>query len=472
MYGIQTPRLETAVGDYRSVGSAYVDLSNAYHLNLDPWQAHCLENGLQVNKGKWVNTTNGISVPRQAGKTAILEARALGGVLLSDEKFIAVSAHEVRTTLEIFRRIKGYFENYDDLRRKVKRIALRAGDEYIELKTGQRIKFMSRSKNAGRGFTADALLLDESQELSDDTWAAILPTITAAPNAQVWLFGTPPAPVNNGEVFKRVRKDGLAGSEGVYYAEWSADPELDYDDQSGWAQANPALGYRVEFDTIRDFRGRLSDDQFAREILGIWSGSTTKAVIDADTWGSLATEEALDGEAPIYLAVDVSPERDVTSVSLAQPKDDGTVGLVLLDRRNSVTWAIDYIAELCGRRNVVAVAVDSVGAGSGLIEPLKGRMVPVITLGVNDVKAACGRFYDAVMESNVSHYNDVALNSAVGGARKRSLGDAWAWNKRDGQTDITPLVSATYAHWATYQKAPVENKKPKVAVSNQMYGFN
>lgn len=466
MLGIQTPSIETPLtvinGEH---GNAAVELSSEF-TTLDKWQAHVLTQGCaRFEDGRWQATTIGLSVPRQQGKSEILIFRALAGLFLFEEKFIVVSAHEVRTTMEIFRRIENIVSNSTVLKPYVKHISRANGEQGIELHSGARIKFMSRSKNAGRGFTADVLLLDEAQELSADTWAAILPTITASTNGQIWLFGTPPAPSANSEVFTRLRRDALEGVSGIYWAEWSASEDDDFDDPHTWAKANPTLGIRVKQDTIQQFRSTLSDEAFAREILGIWLSGKRQAFIPADWWEPLGRANLiLDEDAPIWLAVDVAPDRTVTSVSLAQPID-GKVALVLLDRRKGVTWAADYIAGVVSRRDVQAVAVDGGGASASLIDPLKEREVPVITLNTKDVTIACGRFYDGVIETTIVHHNDPALNTALGGATKRTLLNSWAWTRKDN-TDITPLVSATYALWATTQKMPekvVKYKAPRVS---------
>lgn len=473
MYGSQTPYAESVVLNLPSSGQDVLDLCKGYGLNLDPWQSHVLTNGLrETTLHKWATPTCAVSVPRQAGKTEILIARALAGILLFDERLIVISAHEVRTTLEIFRRMRGYFTDYPDLKAKFKRFHLRAGDEAIELKTGQRIKFMSRSKNAGRGFSADVLLLDEAQELSDETYSALLPTTSASPNKQIWLFGTPPKAHNSGEVFTRTRIDALNGrATGTYYAEWSADPELDYDDLNGWVQAQPALGYRVTGETMQEFRHAMSDDHFSKEILGIWTSNTKCSVIDHDTWLGLVNEESLNEDSAIWLALDVEPSRSTASVSLAQQRNGKTV-LALIQRRDGVTWAVDYIAGVCSRRDVKGVAVDTLGPAGSLIEPLNGKQVPVLPMTGRDVTGSCGRFYDAVHEGSIEHLNDPALNAAVGGARKRTVGDSWAWNKKTESTDITPLVSVTYALWATEQKAKTTAVKSSQGISQTMYSFN
>jgi hypothetical protein len=54
------------------------------------------------------------------------------------------------------------------------------------------------------------------------------------------------------------------------------------------------------------------------------------------------------------------------------------------------------------------------------------------------------------VHATVSHRGDYRLTDAVLGARRRSVGDAWVWDRR-GNADITPLVAATLARWAAYE---------------------
>jgi hypothetical protein len=73
-------------------------------------------------------------------------------------------------------------------------------------------------------------------------------------------------------------------------------------------------------------------------------------------------------------------------------------------------------------------------------------MVKTDTVSGREYAAACGGFYDAVVQGTVVHLDQPVLNAAVAGARKRILGDAWAWGRKGG-TDVSPLVAATLARW-------------------------
>ena len=482
--GKQTPRLETDFEYDYSSGSAIVDMMRGYEMSLDPWQAHVLNPALaEKPDGRWAATRVGLSVPRQNGKTAILEARELAGLLIYGEELIIHSAHEVKTALEAFQRIEGYFENFDDLRKRVRRIVHARGSEEIQLKTGQRLKFMARSTGAGRGFSADLIVLDEGQILSEATFAAILPTLSARPNPQVWITGTPPNENQDGSVFENIRASGLqSGSTGVYYAEWSADPDDSLDDMSAWAEANPALGIRIQPDFVQGERESMSDDHFARERLGQWDVEKGHSVIPMDTWALMGTDSPLDERTELALAVDVNPERTRCAVAIAGKRMDidphtklpvERSHVEVIEYRDGVGWAVDYIAGVVGRRNIRAVVIDSVGPAASLIEPLLARGVLITKTSTSQVGQACGQFYDAAMEDRLRHFSQPQLNSALGAARKRALRDAWAWHRKD-TTDISPLVAVTLAHWGLHaENIAVAKKQPKQPqVSNTVYTFN
>ena len=58
---------------------------------------------------------------------------------------------------------------------------------------------------------------------------------------------------------------------------------------------------------------------------------------------------------------------------------------------------------------------------------------------------ACGFLFDTVERAELRHLGQPEVLSAIRGATKRPLQDAWAWSRRNSSTDITPLVSFTLA---------------------------
>jgi phage terminase large subunit-like protein len=159
----------------------------------------------------------------------------------------------------------------------VRRVSRSHGEEGIELKNGQRIRFRTRTKGGGRGFSGDCVILDEAMILPEMAHGALLPTLSARPNPQVWYTGTAVDQEihEHGVVFARVRERGLKRRSALAYFDWS----LDYEnpdmvpsrarDPAAWAQANPGLGIRVSAESSRSSSGRC------RRGRSRWSGSAS-----------------------------------------------------------------------------------------------------------------------------------------------------------------------------------------------------
>src|SRR5690606_23711261 len=130
--------------------------------------------------------------------------------------------------------------------------------EAVKFRNGSIIQFKARTAAGGRGFSADCLLLDEAQRLKRPAWVSINSTMSAMPNPQVWLLGTPPTREDfdggMGEVFESIRAAAVEGvSTAAAWCEWSADPSAeDYDPASEFTrwQANPAWNVRINHEVV------------------------------------------------------------------------------------------------------------------------------------------------------------------------------------------------------------------------------
>lgn len=474
LLGVQTPRVSSVPPFVASSGPEVVQLAKDVGLVLDPWQRLVLEGGLgERSDGKWAAFEVDVTVPRQNGKGGIIEARELGGLFLFGEELQLHTAHEFKTAQEAFRRVLFYVENFDWLRKKVKRVRTSHGEEGIELLTGQRLRFVARSGGSGRGFTGDTVYLDEKMILAPQAMAALLPTLSARPNPQVWYFGSAGFP--DSEVQRRLRERGMAGDDpSLAFFEWSADPKADPDDVDAWRFANPALGIRIPAEFVERERAAMPEIEFARERLGIWDDGRREMVLPAEAWESAADpdSQALD---PVAFAVDVTPDRKSTSIAVAGRRADGLIHVEVVENRKGTGWAAARVDELRSKTPTVAVALDpSAGAGSLLPEMETLGIDPLLVSG-REMAQACGRFYDTFVgyddekgvhhDGTGRHLDQPPLNSALGAARKRPMGDAWAWHRRD-LTDISPLVAATLAVHAFVKVAAAEKpKRSRVPVS-------
>lgn len=149
-----------------------------------------------------------VVVPRQNGKNGILMVRELAGLVLFDEQLQTHTAHRFDTALEHYRLMKALFTEWDDLRRRVRRITEGNGKESIELLTGARLNFKARSKGSGAGTSGDLIVFDEAWYLKE--LGSMTPSGSARPNPQVWFTSSGPRPTIESEPLRRMVRRGRA----------------------------------------------------------------------------------------------------------------------------------------------------------------------------------------------------------------------------------------------------------------------
>src|SRR5690606_40504554 len=94
-----------------------------------------------------------------------------------------------------------------------------------------------------------------------------------------------------------------------------------------------------------------------------------------------------------------------------------------------------------------ALVIDEYSPAMVLVDGLAKEKITVTTTRTRDMVAACGQLYSSVMSGRVRHIDQPLLNTSLSVARKRTVGDGggWAWHRKGGEGDITPLVAAPLA---------------------------
>lgn len=451
----------------RSAAAEVIDLAAAAGLILDPWQQYVLTHGLgEEANGQWSSLKIGTWVARQNGKGGIIEALELGWLFLLREPLVIHSAHEYKTSSEAFRRIKYLIENCPDLDRRVERIWTGAGEQGIELTRkwgGCRVRFVARSRTSGRGFSGDKNVLDEAQELTTDQMAAMMPTMSARPNPQMWFFGTPP---HDGTAWcYNLREDGEAKAKRVAWFDWGATLELDdpdlaekVRDPERWYATNPALGIRIAEEFVEDeLLPSGLGARFLSERLGVWPPRVTSdaqwQIIDEKAWSALVD---LDSQivGPVTYSLDVSPMRTCASIGVAGVRDDGLLHVEIADWREGVDWVLWWFTS----RKIPEVVLDAKGA-AGFATLLGDAGIKVTTTSGDQLAAASGQLVDLAVPATAGlrHLGQPLLDQALASAATRPVGGAWTFDRRRASTDITPLMAATLALWGHQEK-----RRPKV----------
>lgn len=466
LLGDQQPRFSHYPAYVSTSGHEAIELAAKAGLFLDPWQQFVLLHALgERADGRWAAPSVGLCVGRQNGKNAILEAVELAGLFLLNERVIIHSAHEQSTSSEHFRRLLGRMESVPEFDRRILKAPKGKGAEAIELRGGQRILFKTRTGSTVRGFSIDRIVYDEAMQLSAWAKAAMIPALAANSqegNLQIWYTGSAvdqQNPKHDGVEFARIREHGLNRVPGVAWFEWSAEgdnPERVEPDRAAdpavWAQANPGMGIRISTEWIEHERSiEMGQREFAVERLGIgdWpSPDGANSALNLEKWALLVDRQSAP-EQRIVCAFDVEPDRGHASIAIAGKRLDGDWHIEIIDRRAGTEWLAGRLLQVCEDHHLKHVFCDGVGASASLIPEFAERRLKVHKLTTHEHVQACGVMFDMVERMKIRHRGTPELDAAVRGAEKRPLGDAWAWNRRKSDIDISPLVACTLAIWGT-----------------------
>ena len=450
--GSPTPRLESPAAAIEGLGQELIDLAIELGRPLMPWQEHVARNAMLGRPGAWEHTRVGVVVPRQQGKSALLQIRIIWG-LLNGEKLIAATAQSREVALETFRGVADllYASPYAG---QIKSVRYANGQETIELTNGNRYKIIAPTPGGARGLTTHLAVVDEIREHRDyGAWAALVPT-TTVPKGQVWFASN--AGDQTSVVLNDLREKALAQSKAgaIYYAEWSADPALAVDDIDGWYQANPALGHTVDLDTLEESYKTDPRPVFETERLSRWI-----QLMDSP-WPPDAVAEAVDAEAtlvkglPTWLGLDVSIDRrHAALVAVQLVAEDKLVGHLLK------TWYADgAIDELLVAQEVAPIARDLQAravtfdryTASAIASRLASAGIPVGDCSGAEFAQASDELLSAMVHGRLKLADqDTLIEHLLNCARKPYSDGGWRIVRRSSAGPIAGAVAIAMAvHFA------------------------
>lgn len=409
-----------------------------------------------------------ISIPRQVGKTHMVAGFMLALCNAQPNTLVLWSAHRSRTHNETFAAMQGIV-NRPDVKPFIAHIRRGAGQEAIEFKNGSRILFGARENGFGRGFPeVDVIVLDEAQILTEKAMDDMVPATNAAPNGLVIMMGTPPRPIDPGEVFTQRREEALNGDKDTLFIECSADPNANLDDKKQWMKANPSYPERVSTTAFQRMRKLLANDEsFKREGLGIWDEKAlTARAIQPEAWNKLQAEPPTAGRT-VY-GVRFSPDGLEVALSAAcRPDNDGPIfieGIRSEPLSAGTSWLIDYLVD---RKDTAAQFVIDGKAGVGyLVNALQERGVRQKNLiwqpSLEQVIAAHAMLDQAVIAGTLSHSAQDELNMQVLSATRRKIGarGGFGWQAPEGGS-VSLFEAATLAFWGakTTRRNPGKRKQ-------------
>lgn len=469
LLGSQEPSVRVAPEYKQTDGVDAEQILKSGGLILDPWQAEVLYDWMAVGfGGKWICKTCAGSVPRQNGKTGLLEGRAEAGMLMYNEQVI-YTAHLQKTATETFEEMASFFDT-PKLRKYIKDIKTALGREQIILTTGARVKYLARTRNGGRGQHGDLLIFDEAQELNIEAQASFIPAISASQNPQVVYAGTPPDKTVEGLVFRGIRDKAIAGeTSSTAWFEFSVPEVGDIHDKKRWAETNPALGRRILMSTIEGECEQMLPESFARERLGWWMPIEEPKpeveinyAIEEEVWDACRSED-LKPEGKTAYGVKFSADGSSVALCGAVIPADGPARISLIDQRptgQGIRWLADWLNERYKKAS--CVVIDGRNGVDVLIEriadtwKMKGSVIRPAT---KDMIAAVGTLTNALNEKSVTwFYQQEALRESAVTSVKRPIGGGWGF----GGDNSAPIEAAALALWGAQNSKRNPGKEMRI----------
>lgn len=131
---------------------------------------------------------------RQCGKTTLMTIYALWLAMFYPDQTIRIVANNLLRALEDLSRIRLAYEEMDNwVKQTVEEGSWNKGS--IKFANGSTIAALATSGNSGRGDSISCILLDElafvEEGIAQEFWRSVGPTLSANPNAQMFIASTP-----------------------------------------------------------------------------------------------------------------------------------------------------------------------------------------------------------------------------------------------------------------------------------------
>jgi hypothetical protein len=430
---------------------------------LLPWQRTLALRGLEVDRGGGARFRTVVATcGRQSGKTSFARALALWKLYMDGGRLVVGAAQDLSVARETWRAGVAMVQSVPDLAAEVARVSRTNGDEHLELSGNRRWKITAANRSAGRGLSADLVLMDEAREQrSWDAWSALSKTTFARADGQVWVIST--AGDAGSVVLRHLRDAGLAGTDpSICVLEWSAPDGAELDDRQAWAQACPGIGHTVSEAAVRSAMGTDPPEVFRCEVLNLWVDALGDVAVPADAWAA-CTDHAmsLDGlRDRVALCVDVSPDLQHATLAAAAVGTDGRVRVEVVAAWSGPDATAQMRADLPGWVERVRPRVKAwmpSGPTAALAPDLDAAKWTRIQAG--DVSAACQAFAEQVTARRLLHADDGLLSGHVLGAKRWAQGDGWRLVRRG-----VGHVDAAYAAAGAVHLARTLPVKPRAFV--------
>lgn len=432
--------------------------------DLMPWQKYVANVAWELDPdhpGELYDTEGDVSVPRQSGKSDLVEALHIAGAIMFKNWTSSMTAQTGKAAGARWRSLV----------------------ESLKLSTGHRADDwkISRGKGAedatylpqGSSITpfppvVDALHGDHRNMVSiDETWAFTLaegtaletaakPTMLTVPFSQLIRVST--MGTANSEYLNRNIEAGRLATQDPeasrFYFEWSADDEAaatdPYSDTA--LSFHPAIGHTQSARRIRDLGKDIALGEWRRSFLNLATQSS-ETILDLALWDSLRwnyNPENTERYRParpedMVLAWDIAADGTQAAIYAAwlqQSNNDPAVALVAA--APGYDWLPAHLERLdkAGYRHILA---DDAGVNRTMFQTLDAANTRTTKIGYAEYGTACQTFLDRVKTGRIEHDGQPLISDQIGAAALRESGKVRLIDPKQSASPVDALRALAIA---------------------------
>jgi phage terminase large subunit-like protein len=421
-------------------------------LRLRPWQRELIAATWDSRPRPRVA---GWMLGRGNGKTSMCAVLALYELLAGAEgaQVVVVATDERQASLA-FRAAARMVELHPALEARVQVYA----DQLTVPARGASFQVLPAVPKRLEGLDYTLAIVDEAGRVDTDVYEVVTLASGKQKASMVLAIGTP-GPELEDTVLGRLRSYALdhPGDPLVVWREHSAAGFEDHpvDCAHCWELANPALGDFLAEDGLRAcLPPQMREASFRRARLCQLADQLEDAWLPPSAWAACAdaTRSIPDG-AEVVLSFDGSFNGDTTVLTVATVDQRPHVDLVELweaaGRQVPIVDVEQAIRQACRRWRVLEIAADPFRWARSL-QLLEGEGLPVMEYPQSPgrMTPATARFYEAVVNQQMTHSGDSRLARHVGNAvlREDARGARLAKERRDSPRRIDAAVASVMAH--------------------------
>lgn len=408
-------------------------------LVLRDWQRELIRELFVTNEqGRMKHRTALIGMPRKNGKSALGSNLALWSLFLGDDGGEVYScAAEKEQARIVFADAKRIVENNSDLSELVK-----VYRDAIEVtSTGSIYRVLSAEAYSKEGLSPTFVVFDElhatpNRELFDvmalGMGARREPMLLGITTAGVKTDSTGQDSVAYSlyQYGQRVARKEVQDPS-FFMAWWEAEQDADHLDPQTWADANPAYGDLNNPEDFESMARRTPEAEFRTKRCNQWV-SSQNAWLPSGSWDDLVEPRDLDPEGEYILGFDGSFSGDcsvIVGVKMPEHEEDKPYLFLIKAWEKQPTdrddWRVDTldvenkILEFCQQYpNVREVACDPFRWQRSMAV-LQEKGIPIVewpSTSIRRMVPACQKFYEQVVEKQITHDGDPILSRHLSNA--------------------------------------------------------